>query len=155
MLCVSALRNLDESYLLATVEKKGFEETIVDSAMAYIESLCEEHPALAMEKAALLKEAGGIVEAWETRHVRLIKLLLRGISRRCNTPFLFDSLHDFRGTGVMIRHASLIDSNLGLPQAAAIKATKRAMGKDAGKSVRGFLERKRVQGAWRKRGAEA
>lgn len=70
MLCATALRNLDESYLLSTVEDDGFEETVVDRAMGWLDAQCEEHPALGEERAALLKTAGELVEAWETRHVR-------------------------------------------------------------------------------------
>lgn len=45
MLCVCALRRLDESVLLKTSERDGFEETIVDRAMEWL---------LAMARAPLM-----------------------------------------------------------------------------------------------------
>lgn len=70
MLCAAALRGLDESFLLSTREAQGFEETVVDRAMGYLDAQCEEFPRLAEARGALLKEAAETVAAWETRHVR-------------------------------------------------------------------------------------
>lgn len=70
MLCVAALVSLDESFLLSTAEEHGFEETIVDRGMTFIEAQCEEYPRLAEARGALMKAAAEMVEAWETRQVR-------------------------------------------------------------------------------------
>lgn len=65
LLSSHALLRLEESFLLHTQERDGFEETIVDRGMAWLEKKCDEHPHLARAYPELSERAVEYLEAWE------------------------------------------------------------------------------------------
>lgn len=73
LLCAVSLRRLDESFLLKTRERDGFEETIVDRCMGFITQMFEEHPRVGAIKGFLLLEAETLLDAWEVRRIASIK----------------------------------------------------------------------------------
>lgn len=85
-----ALRRLDESFLLKTPERDGFNETIVDRCMEYVTQCLEEHKGLAAMAGALQLEAEAILDAWEVRHAASMKATKRAMAAQ--------------GTGVAVRN---------------------------------------------------
>lgn len=79
LLCACALRRLNESYLLKTRGRDGFDETIVDRCMGYITQVFEEHPQITAMRGPLLVEAELILDAWGVRHAASIKATKRAM----------------------------------------------------------------------------
>lgn len=65
MLAVNALLRFKESFLMKTEEHDGFEEPVVDRAMTWLETMCEESPELRSAFADLMELAALHLEAWE------------------------------------------------------------------------------------------
>lgn len=73
ILCTAALMRMDESFLLHEFSLHGFDETVVDRAMLWLQEQCDACPGLAEMREGLWKEAEELLEAWELRHIASIK----------------------------------------------------------------------------------
>lgn len=87
MLCACTLKNLVDNFLLKTMETDGYEETLLDRAMDWLDAMCDEYPGLAEKKTELMKQAAAVTDAWETRQLASINetksaLTSRGINVR-------------------------------------------------------------------------
>lgn len=70
MLAATALMEMDESFLMNTDKREGFQETIVDRSMGWITAQCETYPELASVLDNCVKMAENYLDSWETLRVR-------------------------------------------------------------------------------------